>query len=311
MSLVSFCISTYKRPQILFTQLQLLAQQTFNDFEVVISDNDPDESAKTIVESLSDSRFKYYPNEVNLGMIKSFNKSIERSTSPYIVMITDDDPLDIHFLEEMVPLIEKYADRSLYCGFKRQQLNEFEIEEINRNDFLGEVLDPKKNPTIFWSNCILRKTDVIKIGFIPDYGSPHLADHALLALTGSVNGGIIKSKIYSSHYQHENNYSKGNFDSYYKGCKGFYNLLEGHFKENKKHNGLKKVIHAHLEQWFISMSFSLRKYFHKKKDKIKLKEVDDFSKKILSLNFMKKSKFKYEFKKIIFWIKTKNGIILT
>lgn len=309
MSLVSFCISTYKRPQILLTQLQLLSQQTYTNFEVVVSDNDPAQSAKSIVESLNDKRFKYYANEINLGMIKSFNQSIERSTSPYIVMITDDDPLDNHFLEEMTPLIANYPKRSLYCGFLRNKLGKLIVEDIDKDHFPEEVLHPQKNPAIFWSNCILRKSDVIEIGLIPDYGSPHLADHALLALTSSVNGGIIKNKIYCSHYLHDNNYSKGNFDGYYKGCNGFYNLLTEYFKKNKRFSIIENVIHAHLEQWFISMSFSLRKYFYKKSDKTKLKEIDDFSQKILALDYMKRSRPRYQMKKIIFRIKVALGRI--
>ncbi|QEC65955.1 glycosyltransferase family 2 protein [Panacibacter ginsenosidivorans] len=309
MPFVSFCISTYKRPQILLTQLQLLSRQTYTDFEVVVSDNDPEQSGKTIIKSLNDQRFKYYSNEINLGMIKSFNKSIERSNTPYIIMITDDDPLNVSFLEEMVPLINQYPDKSVYGGFIRKRGDVDKIEEIDSLHFPSEVLHPKKNPSIFWSNCILRKADVIKIGYIPDYGSPHLADHALLALTGSVNGGIIRNKIYSSHNLHENNYSKGNFDSYYNGCVGFYNLLSQYFKERGEFIHIQHVIHLHLEQWFISMSFSLRKYFYKQKNRNKLQEIDNFSKQILTLNFMKRSRAKYQIKKIIFNIKVQLGLL--
>jgi len=303
MAFVSFCMSTYKRPEILYKQLQLLTQQTFSDFEVVISDNDTEESARNIVESLNDNRFKYYANKTNLGMIKSFNKSIERASSDYIVMITDDDPLDIHFLEEMVPLIEQYPNKSLYCGFLRKSSKANQIEEIKNSDFPVEVLHPKKNPSIFWTNCILCRADVLKVGLIPDYGSPHLADHALLTLVGSINGSVVKNKIYSSHYQHENNYSKGNFDSYYDGCVGFYNFLTNYFKSNKNFDTIEQVIYSHLKHWFISMSFTLRRYFYKQKNSNKLLEIDEYSNKILALDFMKKTRAIYNAKKIIFIIK--------
>ncbi len=309
MPLVSFCISTYKRPQILLNQLQLLIQQTYPDFEVVISDNDPDESAKIICGSLQDLRIKYFTNKENLGMIKSFNKSIQRANSDFIVMITDDDPLEINFLSEMVPLINEFPDKSLYCGFKRKNDDHNKIEIITPENFPSEVLHPEKNPSIFWSNCILRKSDIIKIGLIPDYGSPHLADHALLALCGAVSGAVIKNKIYSSHNLHENNYSRSNFDSYYKGCIGFYNLLSTDFKGHSNSKEIERTIKLHLKVWFISMSFSLRKYFYKLQDKKKLEEINDFSKKILELDFMKKSILKYKAKRIIFDIKALLGML--
>ncbi|HSZ84675.1 MAG TPA: glycosyltransferase [Puia sp.] len=293
--LVSFCISTYKRPEILSKQLKLLLQQTYTNFLIVISDNDPGSSAKKVSEEFSDSRIQYHTNGENLGIVKSFNKSIERSITEYVVMITDDDPLQINFLDEIMPLIENYPGYSMYSGFLIKK--KFKINTIDKNEFPTFVLDPDKNPSIFWSNCVLRKSDVIDIGMIPDYGSPHLADHALLAMVGSKNGCVIKNAIYSSHFLHDNSYSRGNLDSYFIGCVGFYNVLKEYF-DNKK---IEIVIKKHLKFWFIAISFSLRKFF--RKDKNRIAEIDTFSNKMLQLNFMKSSQFKYFIKKKIFAIK--------
>ena len=89
---VSFCFTTFKRYDYLRSTLKSVQDQTFSDFEVIVSDNDPEQSGRQIVESF-DSRFKYFPNDENLGMKKSFNKSLERSIGEYIVMIADDDPV--------------------------------------------------------------------------------------------------------------------------------------------------------------------------------------------------------------------------
>ena len=72
-------MSTYKRPVLLEKQLKSILLQSYHNFEVVISDNDPGRSAEEIVLKLGDPRLKYYANSENLGMIRSFNKSIERS----------------------------------------------------------------------------------------------------------------------------------------------------------------------------------------------------------------------------------------
>jgi glycosyltransferase involved in cell wall biosynthesis len=296
--LVSFCISTYKRPEILEKQLKLLLQQTYTNFLIVVSDNDPESSALRMVTQINEPRIVYYENRENLGIVKSFNKSIERSTTEYVVMITDDDPLQINFLEEIMPLVENYPGYSMYSGFLIDK--KFQIEIINKNEFPTFVLDPDKNPSIFWSNCVLRKSDVIKVGMIPDYGSPHLVDHALLAMVGSKNGCIIKNAIYSSHFLHMNNYSRSNFDSYYTGCIGFYKVLSKYFI-NFENTKIERIIKKHLRSWFIAISFSLRRFF--KNDKNRIKEIDIFSSKILLLDFMKSSRFKYFAKKKIFAFK--------
>src|SRR5688572_27167051 len=98
---VSFCMSTYKRPELLKKQIDCILNQKFTDFNIIISDNDPLGSGKIAVESFNDSRIDYAVNDSNLGMVKSFNKSISRSQSEFIVMITDDDPVYPEMLMEL------------------------------------------------------------------------------------------------------------------------------------------------------------------------------------------------------------------
>src|SRR5687767_10559194 len=112
---VSFCFTTFKRYDYLRKTLESVKNQTVLDFEVIVSDNDPEQSGRSIVESF-DERFKYFPNEENLGMKKSFNKSLERSSGEYIVMIADDDPVYPDMLETLLNLSERYPDHSMYLG---------------------------------------------------------------------------------------------------------------------------------------------------------------------------------------------------
>jgi glycosyltransferase involved in cell wall biosynthesis len=60
------------------------------DFEVIVSDNDPEASSRIIVEEMKDSRFRYFYNTENLGMIKNFSKALENATGEFVVMITVD-----------------------------------------------------------------------------------------------------------------------------------------------------------------------------------------------------------------------------
>ena len=51
---LSFCMSTYKRPELLRNALVAISQQSFSNIEVIISDNDPAKSAEAIVSALND-----------------------------------------------------------------------------------------------------------------------------------------------------------------------------------------------------------------------------------------------------------------
>jgi glycosyltransferase involved in cell wall biosynthesis len=305
---VSFCISTYKRPEILRQQLQLLSKQTFAFFEVIISDNDPEASARDVVSAMGDDRFKYFHNAENLGMIKSFNESVRRSQTDFIVMVTDDDPIDENFLMTMHGLYKKYPELSAYCGFLRQNKKDGEVEIIPNVKFVTELLDPGKTYNHLWSSAVLRKKDVLEVGIMPDYGSPHLADHALIALVGNRNGAVILNKVFSSLSSHDSNFSKFNFNYYVDGCKGFYEFLTNRFNAagQPKNN---KIVMKHLHAWFITNMFALKKYYTlNRKDEV-LKQLEDCARKILAFDFMKQCKTKYYLKIFIFYFKQRLNLL--
>jgi glycosyltransferase involved in cell wall biosynthesis len=300
---VSFCISTYKRSSFLKQQLQLLLQQTNADFAIVISDNDPDASGRTVVESFNDPRIRYFHNGDNLGMINSFNKSIERANTEFIVMVTDDDPVDIDFLEVFWPLINKYPGHSVYGGFIRSLKKYGEVEQISKDEFLEEILDPRKTSSLLWSSCILRRNDVLQIGKLPDRNGPHLSDHALLAMTGSVGGGIVVNKMYSNLTSHENNFSKFNLDLYVIGGENFYNTLTSFSKQLANYPEKKRAIVRHLGKWVISSIFGLKRYHTIHNNKDNLAQINKFAKRMLAFPFMRPYRLKYHFKNFVFKIK--------
>jgi glycosyltransferase involved in cell wall biosynthesis len=306
---VSFCISTYKRPVILQSQLQLLAQQTFSDFEVIVSDNDPDRSSQKVVEDLNDNRFRYFHNDGNLGMIKSFNKSIERSNGEFIVMVTDDDPVDIDFLETIFALYKKHPSYSIYCGFTRNGKKDLAVEIIDKDDFLIEILDPRRTSSFLWSSAVIRKAHAVKVGLIPDYGSPHLCDHAFIAMVGSMNGGVVINKMFSSLSQHDANFSKFNFQYYVQGCKGFYEFMHQAFGNHIKRKEYSNIVSKHLGKWFIACMFALKKYYTIANKKEVVDEVENCASEILKFPFMKKFGMRYLIKDQIFRIKKAFGLL--
>ena len=305
---VSFCISTYKRPKLLKQQLTLLQTQTFKNFNIIVSDNDPEASAKIICETLNDERIKYFHNGDNLGMIKSFNKSIERAETDYIVMVTDDDPIESNFLFFFNKIYQQYPEYSIYCGFGRTKTKPLQVEYIKKENFIQEIINPDKTYELLWSSSIIKRSDALAIGCIPDYGSPHLADHAFLALVGNVNGGVIVNKMFSSLTSHNTNFSKSHFEAYLSGCKGFYSIFYNlnHVKKNE-------VLHAalkHLKTWFIGCVFNLKKYYTvKRPDQNLVRQVNEFADEILKLDFMKKFKLKFHAKEFVFEVKKRIGLL--
>lgn len=301
---VSFCMSTYKRPELLKQQLELILKQSFRDFEIVISDNDPDCSARNVIHEISDSRLKYFSNVENIGMLKSFNISIERSRAENIIMITDDDPVVPEMLENFKRVMEAYPGYGIYIGCSRVGKKEAAVEVFDNQNFLFQLLNPKLTNNLLWSSCVLKREVLLSIGGMPDYGSPHLADHAMMGLCGKNNGGVIINKMYSQLTSHDSNFSKSNIDLYYVACKEFYELISRSFKKDFYIKNGEDALHMHLEMWFITNFFALRKYFtFISKNNFVINQIDLESSKILKLPFMKTTRTKFFFKLIIFNLK--------
>lgn len=307
---VSFCMSTYKRTEFLKIQIASLLYQTFKDFEIVIADNDPEASGLTITNEFNDSRIKYQCNGDNIGMINSYNKCIERSLGQYLVMVTDDDPVEKDFLSVFNAIVFQYPGFSLYGGLTRKSTDVGVVEIIEKDRFINEFLDLRKTTNILWSSCLLEKTALLQIGMLPNYGSPHLVDHAMLALIGSINGAVVVNKMYSHIVLHKTNFSKSNFEFYFVSCERFYQLLNGCITGKPFNQENKKVIIDHLGRWFMSSIFNLLNYYksHCSHNKKNFNEVKAVGEKILQLPFMNTYYFRYKLKLFVLEVKYAVGI---
>ena len=300
---VSFCMSTYKRPDLLRQALTGILEQTFTEFEVVVSDNDPEKSAEPVVKAIGDPRLHYFSNGINLGMIASYNKSIERARTPYIVMITDDDPVTGNFLAEMHALYTEQPGYSMYCGFPRAGKPAGNVETITATDFITEILDVKKTPEILWSSSVMRKVDALAIGGMPDRGSPHLADHAMIAMTGSQQGAVVINRMFSFITLHDNNFSKFNFHYYTTGCQVFYERMVDFCRHHGNYRAEHEVVVRHIGHWFIVNMFNLKKFYTRKKDQGMLDQVNACAAELIRFPFMRPFRAAYARKQAIYRVK--------
>lgn len=93
---VSICIPQYNRIELLLKNLDILAQQTYPDIEVVISDDcSQDDTHQEILLRKNTYRYPvvYHRFETNQGYDRNFRKSIELATGTYAFVLGNDDTL--------------------------------------------------------------------------------------------------------------------------------------------------------------------------------------------------------------------------
>ena len=107
---VTVAIPTYNRASLLKGCLEMVFRQTFQNFEVIVSDNcSPDGTAET-VQAFSDPRLRYYRNKSNLGVYANMNRCLELARGEYITIVHDDDLYVPEFIEQEVRLLDEHPN---------------------------------------------------------------------------------------------------------------------------------------------------------------------------------------------------------
>ncbi len=97
--LVSIGIPTYNRANsYLKYALQSAVSQTYENIEIIVSDNCSSDDTESIVKGFGDARLRYYRQEENIGPVKNRNFCLEQARGKYLVMLLDDDLIDEDFI---------------------------------------------------------------------------------------------------------------------------------------------------------------------------------------------------------------------
>jgi glycosyltransferase involved in cell wall biosynthesis len=130
--LVSVCIPSYNSAKYLNTSIKSVLAQTYDNFELVIVDNDSKDNTPEIVSSFHDERIKYIKNPKTVPMAENWNVCLRLAKGKYVSILHADDALLPGMLENGVLVMENNDDVGyVYSG----------VNIINENgDIVSSVL---------------------------------------------------------------------------------------------------------------------------------------------------------------------------
>jgi glycosyltransferase involved in cell wall biosynthesis len=143
--------------------LASLVKQTFEDFELIITDNASTDRTEAICRDYAsrDRRIRYVRNDVNVGFCLNQNNVIKMATGAYFLLTHHDDIRSVDYLEKTVPVLD--ADASITICYTKTR-------DIDEN---GNAL-PRVDPELRWDSADLRERfrDTIRMDHIcePDFG---------------------------------------------------------------------------------------------------------------------------------------------
>jgi glycosyltransferase involved in cell wall biosynthesis len=88
---VSVVIPTYRRPDLVLRAVKSTLAQTFNNIEVIIVVDGPDENTERVINQVDDPRIKLLVLPKNVGGSDARNAGVRLATSDWIAFLDDDD----------------------------------------------------------------------------------------------------------------------------------------------------------------------------------------------------------------------------
>ncbi len=159
----SICIPVYKNVQFLKRLLDSTLSQSFTDFEIVITDDSPDDSVQQWLKgSFNDSRIRYYRNAAPLGTPENWNEGIRRAKGEWIKLMHDDDWFDSSdALKIFLAATQSSNSKVFFSAYTNYFLNKQTKEQVNCPKMRWQMV--KANPAALYARNIIGPPSVILV----------------------------------------------------------------------------------------------------------------------------------------------------
>jgi glycosyltransferase involved in cell wall biosynthesis len=249
---VSVGIPTYNRAATLGEAVQSILDQTFRDFELIISDNASTDGTSELVETFRDPRIRYIRNSENLGMMLNFNLCFKSFKGIYCAFLGSDDYWLPGFLENAVEALESNPDAAIaftnHYFLQRGRLTPRKrlVRPGLHKECVSMIL--KINP-ICLAAALIRKAAFDEIdGFRPEVFSGDFDLYLRLAKSG--HKMYYVDRLLSVYRLHEGNESR----NWRKGCEGMIKILANTDFASPKDERLKrKKLALFYRQWGLAL----------------------------------------------------------
>lgn len=182
---VSIHILTKNRAELLKKALFSVGAQSFTDYEVIVVNDGSTDETSEVLQGYKDVRIQVINHKSSIGITKSRQEALEKSTGEFIAILDDDDEwIDADKLAKQVKYLDEHKDCVLVGGgrvdvipnFKFQISNEKQnLKDINQKFKFRPEFDYQIRRTMllrnnfFTSTVIFRREVAIKAGgFLSD-----------------------------------------------------------------------------------------------------------------------------------------------
>lgn len=164
---VSVLIKAYNHAAYIQHTIDSILGQSFQDFEIVVTDDASTDGTADIVRNYKDRRIKLEVMPVNLGISGAMNATISRARGKYVAILNSDDWALPERLQQQVEFLDRHEEVSLVFGLPRL-VGENDEPVQGYNDFAIPLRFPNSSRTMWlryfflYSNCLSAPTAMIR-----------------------------------------------------------------------------------------------------------------------------------------------------
>jgi len=153
---VSIGMPVYNGEKYLCEALDSVVAQTYQDFEVIVSDNDSNDGTQAICIDYCerDPRIKYFRQDKNLGGYWNFNFVVQKANGALFAWLAHDDILEPDFIEKSVEFMSGRPETVLVSGDFEVIGEDGEELDIEKLEKIREHIEWNKRCVEFFKNPI-------------------------------------------------------------------------------------------------------------------------------------------------------------
>lgn len=112
-TLISFCIATFQRYEILKELIMEILSVDSDRFEIIVSDDCSMDNSVEKLKKIQDPRLKIFVNQYNVGSLQNIYEALERGSGRYLFYVNDRDNVDSFKVEKLLCILDELGKKDV------------------------------------------------------------------------------------------------------------------------------------------------------------------------------------------------------
>ncbi|MGM4967166.1 glycosyltransferase family 2 protein [Tardiphaga sp. 1201_B9_N1_1] len=105
--MVTIAIPTFNRARHLRHCIKSALAQTYDNFEVLVSNNASTDTTYEVLKEFSDEKLRIVQQKINIGLLPNWNACLANAKGDYVVFLSDDDRVSPFMIQKAIDVVRK------------------------------------------------------------------------------------------------------------------------------------------------------------------------------------------------------------